>query len=380
MLVIPTRNLILIRILTTVSIVASAYLLVTSLRSGPVAGCGPDSGCQAVLTSRWSHWFGLPVSAPALLLYLTTLLATFRGKASALLPLTAWLLVLAAAWFVTIQIFLVQALCPYCLVTHIAAAGAAILILKNEPRPSRGVAVGVALGAALLLIGQSINRPASHEVVAGAAPRGSAPTAQPTTTGRQLEIFGGMFKINVDEVPLIGAKDAPAVIVSLLDYTCPHCRRMHGVLLDAEKAHRGKLAIAMLPMPLDAACNKVVPRTAPQHANACQYANLALAVWRADASKMDQFNDWLFELPQPPGLESAIGYAQEIVGDEALGRAMNDPWVAKQLAQNIAIYEATYKRFGKGVMPQLVVGDHIVFGELENGMQDLEMLLRDVLR
>ena len=70
---------------------------------------------------------------------------------------------------------------------------------------------------------------------------------------RQLEIFGGLFQINVDEVPLIGRRDAPAVMVSLLDYTCPHCRRMHGLLLEAERAHRGKLAIATLPMPLDAA-------------------------------------------------------------------------------------------------------------------------------
>jgi hypothetical protein len=103
-----------------------------------------------------------------------------------------------------------------------------------------------------------------------------------------------------------------------------------------------------------------------------------LAVWRADSGKMARFNDWLFEPPVPPGLESALGYAQEIVGDETLGRALNDPWIDKQLAQNVAIYEATYKRFGKGVMPQLIVGDNIVFGELENGMQDLESLLRDL--
>jgi hypothetical protein len=31
-------------------------------------------------------------------------------------------------------------------------------------------------------------------------------------------------------------------------------------------------------------------------------------------------------------------------------------------------------------MPQLIVGDNIVFGELENGMQDLETLLADILR
>jgi len=95
---------------------------------------------------------------------------------------------------------------------------------------------------------------------------------------------------------------------------------------------------------------------------------------------MERFNDWVFEPDEVPVLDSVSGYAGEIVGEEALGRAMNDPWVEKQLAQDIAIYEATYKRFGNGAMPQLIIGDNIVFGELENGMQDLENLLADILK
>jgi uncharacterized membrane protein/protein-disulfide isomerase len=385
----PTKNLnvILIRVLTAVSAVVSAYLLVTSLRGGDVAGCGPASSCDAVLASRWAYWMGLPVSGLALLTYTTLFVATFwmtpgtpppmRRRAMAVLSIGASVVVVAALWFVTLQIFVVRHFCPYCLVAHAAATGAAIVILRGRPRPARVAVLGATLGAAVLLAGHWINQPSTHEVHAGPAP---ALTAANAGNARQLEIFGGLFKIAVDEVPLIGQRNAPAVMVGLLDYTCRHCRQMHGILLEAEKAHRGKLAIATLPMPLDAACNKVIPQTPPQHANACQYARLALTVWRADPSKMDRFNDWLFEPPVPPGLESALGFAQEIVGDEAMGRAMNDPWVEKQLAQNIAIYEATYKRFGKGAMPQLIVGDNIVFGTLENGMQDLELLLRDILR
>ena len=55
----PTRNLILIRILTAVSAVVSTYLLVTSLRGGIVAGCGPASGCEDVLASRWGLLAGI---------------------------------------------------------------------------------------------------------------------------------------------------------------------------------------------------------------------------------------------------------------------------------------------------------------------------------
>jgi hypothetical protein len=94
---------------------------------------------------------------------------------------------------------------------------------------------------------------------------------------------------------------------------------------------------------------------------------------------MERFNDWVFEPDEPPVLDSVSGYAGEIVGEERLGRAINDPWVEKQLAQDIAIYDAITKRFNRGEMPQLIVGDHIVFGELENGMQDLDLLLADIL-
>jgi uncharacterized membrane protein/protein-disulfide isomerase len=383
----PRRHLILIRALVGVSALVSAYLLMTSLQSGHVAGCGPTSGCGDVLTNRWAYWFGLPVSGPALLLYaamfLATLLATprtpppLRDKARSFLSAAAWLVVISAAWFVTLQFFVVRQFCPYCLIAHFAGTAAALLILRGAPHLPRSGAAGVVAAVGVLLVGQLMARPAAHEVHAGSAPELSAPQEG---NPRHLVIFDGRFKINIHEVPLLGARDAPAVMVSLLDYTCRHCRRMHGLLLEVEKAHRGRLAIAMLPMPLDAACNKVIPQTAPPHANACQYARLGLAVWRADPSKMERFNDWLFEPPVPPAMESALGYAQEIVGDEALGRAMNDPWVEQQLAQNTAIYAATYERFGKGAMPQLVVGDNVVFGELENGAQDLETLLRAILK
>ena len=386
----PTRNLILVRILAAVSAVVSTYLLVTSLRGGIVAGCGPDSGCEDVLASRWAYWLGMPVSGPALLLYATMFVATFWATPDTIAagsstrddiavncslggsgggPLVRNAANLRGATFLSLLSGCTR-----------RGGGAAILILRSRPRPSRVAAIGAVLGVAALLAGHWINRPATHEVAvqAGAAPGPAA--AKGTGQGRQLEIFGGLFAINIDEVPLIGRRDAPAVMVSLLDYTCPHCRQMHGLLLEAERAHRGKLAIATLPLPLDAACNKLIARTSPQHENACQYARLALAVWRADPSKMDRFNDWLFEPEVPPAMGSAFGFAQEIVGEEALGRAMNDPWVEKQLAQDIAIYETTYRRFGKGAMPQLIIGDNIVFGGLEHGMEDLETFLRDILK
>ena len=57
-------------LLSTVALGVAVYLYSTSLaESGRPLGCGENSGCAEVLTSRWSQVFGIPVSIPAALVY-----------------------------------------------------------------------------------------------------------------------------------------------------------------------------------------------------------------------------------------------------------------------------------------------------------------------
>jgi uncharacterized membrane protein/protein-disulfide isomerase len=373
-----------IRVLSTISASIALYLLVSSLGSGHVAGCGPASDCEDVLTSDWAYWFGLPASAPGLGVYSSIVVASFlvtpptprrlRRKAWIFLAFAACMLVAAAVWFLTLQFFVLGHVCPYCVGAHLAGALSAALIFRatGNPLGRPPVRKAALLATATLLAGQWVPRPATHQVV-------SVPASQPVA-GRQMEILDGRFKLDLDKVPIIGHPEAPAVIISLFDYTCRHCRRMHHLLLDAEKAHRGKLAIANLPMPLDTSCNRIVKRTAPEHADACQYARLGLAVWHANPKVMSRFNRWIFDPPTPTGLDSALGFATELVGEEALRRALDDRWVREQLAQDIAIYETVSQHVGSGVMPQLIIGNQLVFGELAGGMPDLEHLLGEVLK
>jgi len=48
-----TANLTLIRVLAAIAAAIASYMLVTSVQGSHVAGCGPASGCEAVLTSRY---------------------------------------------------------------------------------------------------------------------------------------------------------------------------------------------------------------------------------------------------------------------------------------------------------------------------------------
>ena len=37
------------------------------------------------------------------------------------------------------------------------------------------------------------------------------------------------------EFPVLGPPDAPHLVVVLADYTCPHCRKLHGMLTEARR-------------------------------------------------------------------------------------------------------------------------------------------------
>ena len=65
-----------LRILCLVAISLSLYLAYTSLTGSQIAGCSGDLvDCNSVLKTRWSSWFGIPVSVFAMNLYVLALAA-----------------------------------------------------------------------------------------------------------------------------------------------------------------------------------------------------------------------------------------------------------------------------------------------------------------
>src|SRR5512136_488987 len=115
--------LICVRALLAVAIIGAGYLAWVSIHNGPVAGCGPESGCNKVLQSRWAYWLDVPVSLPALLVYLALLGATVllqkrpapddeRGSWAAIIALSI-IVAGAALWFVGLQVFVIKAFCKF---------------------------------------------------------------------------------------------------------------------------------------------------------------------------------------------------------------------------------------------------------------------------
>ena len=141
----------------------SAFLAWNSLQGGGVPGCGPESDCDKVLSSRWSFLFGLPVSLFALPVYLAAIVLLFQKtiRWKTLLPVA--LIVLGAAlWFVGLQAFALRAFCKFCMAAHIAGGLAALFLLRNNPLPANLTARFLGLAAApvaLLVIAQLNSTP-----------------------------------------------------------------------------------------------------------------------------------------------------------------------------------------------------------------------------
>jgi uncharacterized membrane protein len=392
-----------IRLLSVLALAVSAYLFWLALTGAAAVGCGPDSGCNEVLKSRWSKWFGVPVSAFALVLYSVVLAASSRlaGGVSRERADGAWKLILpsallilgAALWFAIVQIFILKSICPYCMTAHGIGAVLAVVLLRSTLRAGgpgitivpakqwqRAVLVAL-VGVAVLVIGQTLQPVKTYQIAAvpvatNAAPANPptpAPVALPAVTQapapppkRLVRIHGGAMEIDLDDVPVMGSPGAEHVMVSLFDYTCHHCRFMHGPLSQVQKGFSNQLAIVSLPMPLDGACNPLMTKTPEAHVNACSFAKLGLAVWRADRRRQAEFDDWLFAPEHPPALDEAREFARKLVGAEALAKAESDPWVGEQLKRDIAIYTQAYHDHRKGAMPQLYIGTNVVFGPISS--------------
>jgi uncharacterized membrane protein len=414
-----------IRLFTILAMAVSAYLAWVSLSGNAVVGCGPDSGCDKVLQSRWAHWFRVPVSLFALGVYSLIFGASCRlgrsmprevqRKAWGWLISCALLVAGSVVWFVGLQLFALHAMCPYCMLAHGSGFLVALLLLIAAPRRSpdqagdsenqvfvsprvfKNAALAALAGLAALALGQmAYQRPTfAVKTVAGASHVGqptqslvqspvatNSPTGPatfvatkaepPTRPRRLLPVYGGQFEMNLDEVPMIGASTNAHVAVSLFDYTCHHCRAMHPLLVEAQRMFSHSLAIVCLPMPLDPGCNPTMQRAHPSHTNACEYARLALTVWRANRARHAEFDAWLLEGEKPPPLADAQRKAIELVGSEPFTRACQDPWVEQQLKLDVAIYELAY-RAQQGAMPQLILGSKVAVGSFLQ--QDLIKLL-----
>jgi len=405
-----------VRILLFSAAIITAYLALTSLAlSGQVPGCGQDSGCGKVLNSPWAYWLGIPVSLLGLGLYGAFFISTFSLKIGQQqkatrslnsLTLFSFATLAAAAWFVGVQAVAIGAFCPYCCTAHGLASLAAVIFLSQASdigsrlavRLNFGAGIGSALGlVAVIAAGQIIlpkepeaplivdlgqaqtNAPIAEAKPAPKPTPPPAPAVEPKPTppavatvtpeapstpkAEPFLVPRTTLSLDAARLPLLGPANAPHRIGCLFDYTCHHCRQLHGFIRTAIDKFDGQLSCLMIPMPLDANCNAQFKRTHRDHVDACKYAKICLAVQQVAPAKYDAFDRWLFtnhKTTKP--LAKVRAHAASLVGAAALNKALASAAVQQQLQQDIRAYELNSKNGGNSRMPQTIIKDQVIFG------------------
>jgi uncharacterized membrane protein/protein-disulfide isomerase len=175
------RMLWILRGLCVAGLGISVYLAWTALSMTPVYGCGGGEviDCGHVLKSKWSKVFGIPVSVPAGGLYASMLVMLgFAGlNAPRAMKQMVWnaltagacMAGLAALWFISLQIFALSKICPYCVAVHTCGLTMAALMLRNrfsEPHHKKMAASFSAAAVAGLITVQTMTpEPEVFEVI-----------------------------------------------------------------------------------------------------------------------------------------------------------------------------------------------------------------------
>ena len=454
-------------LLCSVALAISGYLSYVAFTSSKILGCGGGVfSCDHVLTSKWSTLLGLPVAAWAGSMYLgvlTALIATSRSAVSnqqSLLRQWSWSIVtaasvsagLAAIWFMGLQIFVLEHLCPWCMGAHTCGILLCIGTLFYSPLAgtTKGMCASLGFTGTLGLVviqlmtpapltytsedfpppleGGIIEEPATFDApgaesgdvflapdaqsslinverwiaqldqaarllanpasivtaqvgdqatpVAQNPPAALAASPQPPAVGaaaepqaapaqaspRTVHLSGANIKLRPEQWPMLGSPDAPKIFVEMFDYTCKHCRKTQKAVKGARQSLGPSLGVILLPVPLNRNCNPhAVGNPNP---DACELAELALAVWKADSSteksQFEAFHDWLLEGENAPRLADATAKAQSMVDPQTL--AAEKPTAQKFIRSNVDIY----KRMNAGPVPKLVFPTTVMTGELQD--------------
>jgi uncharacterized membrane protein/protein-disulfide isomerase len=390
------------------ALVAGSLGYVSLQLRGTPWGCGAGSGCADVFKSRWSNVAGIPVGFLAAPLYLSlgALCALGRGELSArLLAVVASAVLTAAIYFILLQVVVLHAICPWCMLDHtlgISASLIGLLIARRltpratfsaaaqrtvsdplaeddaprEKLPPRSSALGsVAAGVAITLTFVVVQH------FAGRTPeiaRVESLVLEPGNTGDELKLTleNGEVSLQLGSLPVIGSSTAPRKLILMFDYCCPHCREAHQVIRRLQPTAGEDWQVMFVPTPLNSECNSAVEETEPRFKDACTLARLSLAVWKLRPDDWPAFDTWLFEPEMPRTAEEARQHAAAVYGEIELAEALAKPEIDAVIAADVKAYQAS----GSKVLPVILSPGSAGIAGRTDGEEELRAILKKEFR
>lgn len=162
------------------------------------------------------------------------------------------------------------------------------------------------------------------------------------------------------DVPIMGAPDAPHMLVYFADYTCAHCQDLHSHLEMLLHRFGDQLAIARIDVSSYGTCavSQERPMLTEKALLACQYMRLGLAVFRCSLAAFQEWDRWVSAYGATPPLSASLNKAIDLVGREALEHHLADPWIEQRIALNRKLHEAVPER----QLPVLVLEHQYISG------------------
>lgn len=213
---------------------ASISALLWLQTSSGASACGLSGGCDVVQASSWSRVFGVPLAVWGTL-YFTAVGAVLLGAGErwprALRGVAAAGGIGGAALLAS-QLFVLKAICPWCVCVDLAAIALAITAVRgrallgdaSKARPWRTASIVLSTGLAPVAVLSLWLLPAADP-----PPAPIPAAALPPTT-----------------------EDGVATIVEFVDIECPFCREQHqrlAKILDAVGRDRVEVEVHHLPIP-----------------------------------------------------------------------------------------------------------------------------------
>lgn len=127
----------LVRVLALLGLGVSAYLAYLHYSEATAALCTEGSGCDIVRSSHYSTFLGIPVAVLGMVGFALILVVSFsrispfrKGMSLYLLALTG---VTFSAYLTYLEVAVIRALCPYCLVSASLMTGILLLLFLQRP-------------------------------------------------------------------------------------------------------------------------------------------------------------------------------------------------------------------------------------------------------
>lgn len=390
----------------------TARIAINSFRLQRLPGCGDEADCSSLISSRWSNWVRIPVAVPATVVYL--LLSVAMGidavggnkyeiqfiVVNILLTLT-FIVAGSAVWFLFIEFAIIHKSCVYCNTIHLLGLSIAGMLFApatfnryfTKGPAWRPTVVEASLGLLFFIFGQLLSRPPSFAVlyIRDGEKSGSGSSDGPncglgglelierplrfddvSKGNRLVSLVSGAAQFNSDDFPRIGPDSPSKFIALILDYTCTGCRLLHS-FVDRLVEESDDLGALIIPFPKNPSCNPLISEVRPGRGQSCQYARLAIGVWRLRRDQYREFGRYLCSEVDVPPLGLAIEHAQKLTGVRI------DPNEKTEASESVIERAGSlYRALNIEKVPILLLPASLVVGKIDQFLEFRSVVEREI--